>query len=191
MSATTAALIGGFDNAPIDAAYAFRSVMTVMARPGEIRNLSQAQPPAPLSVAAGTLILTLCDPETGIYLAGDCDAPDVRDWITFHTGAPFVAPEAAQFALGRWDDLTPLNRFYIGHPEYPDRSATLIVEQDTLGSTGARLTGPGIRDAARLNLPDPAALAANHALYPLGLDFFFTAGDQVAALPRSTTIAEG
>ena len=41
-------------------------------------------------------------------------------------------------------------------------------------------------------LADIAALQDNAMLYPLGCDFFFTCGDQVAALPRSTQIqAEG
>ena len=55
---------------------------------------------------------------------------------------------------------------------------------------GAVLTGPGIADAARLSLPDVAAFRANRALFPLGLDFFFTCGDRLAALPRSTVVAQ-
>ena len=50
----------------------------------------------------------LCDRTTPLHLAGGHDCAAVRDWVTFHTGAPLVAPEAAAFALGRWDDLTPL-----------------------------------------------------------------------------------
>ncbi len=54
------------------------------------------------------------------------------------------------------------------------------------------LSGPGIDDRARLApiLPEGAAevLRVNAARFPLGLDFFFTAGGQVAALPRSTRI---
>jgi len=182
---------GGFDDPAIGAARAFRAAMTVMARPGEIRDLAAAQPPAPLSVAAGTLLLTLCDPETGVYLGGACDTPEVRGWLAFHAGAPVVAAERADFAVGRWDDLGPLERYRIGTPEYPDRSATLIVEMETLEASGATLRGPGIKDSARLNLPDAAVLAGNAMLYPLGLDFFFTCGGRVAALPRSTTISEG
>ncbi len=187
----TAALTGGFADAPVDAARAFRAVMTVMARPGEIRTLDQARPPAPLSVAAGTVILTLCDPETGLFLAGAYDAPEVRDWVTFHTGAPIVGPEDAQFAVGDWAGLAPLDRFAIGTSEYPDQSATLIVERAALAAEGAVLKGPGIRETAQLNLPELAGFAANRALFPLGLDFFFTAGDEVAALPRSTQVMEG
>lgn len=188
---STAALTGGFADAPVDAARAFRAVMVVMARPGEIRALDQAQPPAPLSVAAGTLILTLCDPETGLHLAGAWDTAEVREWVTFHTGAPIVAAEAADFAVGDWAALAPLDRFSIGDPEYPDRSATLIVEQDALAAEGPVLKGPGIRETAQLNLPEVGAFVANRALFPLGLDFFFTAGAEVAALPRSTHVMEG
>lgn len=190
MTADLQTLSGGFADAAIDAAHAFRAAMTVMARPGEIRQLDQATPPPPLSPAAGTLLLTLCDPETPVHLAGTLDCKAVRDWIAFHAGAPIVAAEEADFAFGRWQDLAPLTRFRIGTPEYPDRSATLVVEMDALSATGARLTGPGIRDTTHLALPDARAIAANQALYPLGCDFFFTARTRVAALPRSTRIEE-
>ncbi len=180
--------MGGFRDAPIDAAHAFRAAMTVMARPGEIRQLVGATPPTPLSVAAGTLLLTLCDPDTGVHLAGEFDTLQVREWLTFHTGAPIVKAPKADFAIGRWKDLMPLIEFRIGTPEYPDRSATVIVETPGLLPRGALLRGPGIKDTARLSLPDVPALQANARLYPLGCDFFFTCGDTIAALPRSTQI---
>lgn len=179
---------GGFQNAPVDAAHAFRAAMTVMARPGDIRVLSGGEPPAPLSVAAGTLLLTLCDPETRVHLAGGTDTEAVRNWLTFHTGAPLVSAAKADFAVGTWDALGPLNAYRIGTPEYPDRSATLIVECDRLEQSGTVLSGPGIKKTARLSLPDIPALQGNAMLYPLGCDFFFTCGDRVAALPRSTQI---
>lgn len=182
---------GGFTDPAVDSARAFRAAMNVMAKPGEIRDLATAQPPAPLSAAAGTLLLTLCDPETGVHLAGACDTAEVRGWLAFHTGAPVVAAEEADFAVGTWAELLPLDRYRIGTPEYPDRSATLIVEMDALEPEGATLRGPGIRESAQLSLPDASALAGNAMLYPLGLDFFFTCGGKLAALPRSTTISEG
>lgn len=186
-----AAFGGGFADPAVESARAFRAAMNVMAKPGEIRDLATAQPPAPLSPAAGTLLLTLCDPETGVYLAGACDTAEVRGWLAFHTGAPVVAADQADFAVGSWANLMPLDQYRIGTPEYPDRSATLIVEMAALEGQGATLRGPGIKDTAQLSLPDAAALAGNALLYPLGLDFFFTCGGRVAALPRSTTISEG
>lgn len=185
---TTDALSGGFTEAPIQSARAFREVLEAMARPGTIRRVAGAVPPAPVSVAAGVVLLTLCDGTTPLHLAGKADCPALRDWVAFHIGAPLVAAEEAAFALGRWEELQPVSRFRIGQPDYPDRSATLIVEVDRLTNHGPCLTGPGIETATWLNLPETAAFRANRALFPLGFDTIFTAGDRIAGLPRSTRV---
>lgn len=184
------ALTGGFATPATQSAEAFRAIMQAVAMPGTIHTLEGAEPPAPLSRAAGAALLTLCDADTPLHLAGPCDTDEVRAWVAFHTGAPLTGPEHCTFAIGPWEALLPLHRFPIGTPDYPDRSATLIVEMDRLETRGATLTGPGIQHTAQLSLPDAQALADNHALFPLGLDLLFTHGDQIAALPRSTQIQE-
>lgn len=184
----TQSLEGGFASPATDASHAFRNLMEAMARPGTIHTLVGGAAPAPLSVAAATTVLTLCDADTPIWLAGRFDTDALRAWIAFHTGAPFSGPSNCSFALGHWADLAPLSAFPIGTPEYPDRSATLIVEVDTLCNEGSSISGPGIRDQAALSLPDAQAFRDNHALFPLGLDFFLTSADRVAAMPRSTEV---
>lgn len=179
-------LSGGFANAPVQSARAFREVLEAMARPGTIRRVEGALPPAPMSVAAGVVLLTLCDGTTPLHLAGRFDTQAVRDWTAFQIGAPLVEAADADFALGTWADLQPVSRFRIGQPDYPDRAATLIVERDGLTNDGPTLTGPGIQTQIRLNLPEMQAFHANRALFPLGFDTIFTAGDQIAGLPRST-----
>lgn len=181
------ALGPGFPDAARDSARAFRAAMRAMARPGDIHTVEGPAAPG-LSVAAAVLLLTLTDRTTPVCLLGD--AAEARDWLTFHTGAPGAEPGTAVFAVGTWADLAPLERFPVGTPDYPDRSATLIVECPALEPRGTRLTGPGIERAAFLPLPDAGAMARNAALYPLGLDFFLTAGRSLAALPRSTRIGE-
>lgn len=185
---TPEALTGGFADPAKQSARAFRAALTALSRPGRIEDLAGALPPAPLSVAAGTLLLVLADATTPLHLGPSHDVRAVRDWITFHTGAPFAPAEEAVLALGTWDALLPLSRFPIGLPDYPDRSATVIVEMPDLRPEGARLTGPGLAEAAFLNLPDVAAAEANRRLFPLGLDLFLTAGARVAGLPRSTKV---
>lgn len=182
-------LAGGFENPSIQAAHAFRSIMEAMARPGTLQRVTGAAPPSPLSPAAAAVLLTLCDTETPVYLAGQADCAAVRAWLAFHTGAPMVGPAKAMFAVGTWAALGPLSAYPVGTSEYPDRSATLIVECPDLRNEGARLTGPGIKATAALSLPDIQAFQANHALFPLGLDFIFTCGDHLAALPRSTEVS--
>lgn len=184
---TTDALEGGFADPALDSARAFRAVMTAMARPGTIHRLDGATPPAPLSPAAGAVLLTLCDADTPVHLAGATDCPAVRQWIAFHIGAPISGAADCTFALGRWEDLDH-DRYPLGTPEYPDRSATLIVETDKLMAEGARLSGPGIRDTATLSLNESDLYSRNRTLFPLGLDLILTCGAQVAAVPRTTRV---
>ncbi len=183
----TVAIEGGFSDGPVEASKAFRQIMDALARPGMICELDGAQAPAPMSGAASTVVLTLCDHETPIYLGDGYDTADIRQWIAFHTGSPIVAPEKAAFAVGVWGSL-PLTQFPLGTPAYPDRSTTVIVEQSALVAQGATLRGPGIRTKAALSLPEVAAFQDNARLFPLGLDFFFTHGSQIAGLPRTTKV---
>ena len=189
MSATARprALEGGFADRAVDAARTFRAALQAMARPGTVHEVAGALPPAPLSPAAAALALMLADHDTPVWLAPSLGDGPVRDWLTFHTGAPIARREEARFAFGRWGELLPLSDFPRGTPEYPDRSATLVVEVDEFGEAD-RLTGPGIREEAWLTVPDPEALRANRRRFPLGLDFFLTCGNRLAALPRTTRI---
>lgn len=181
-------LTGGFADPAAEAARAFRAVLEAMARPGTIHTAVGARPPAPVSPAAAAVLLTLCDTETGLCLRGAADCGPVRDWVRFHTGAPLVDAGEADFVLGDWAALAPLGAYRIGTPDYPDRSATLIVEMPELRAEGTGLSGPGIKERAALTLPDPEALRANAAQYPLGFDCLFTCGERIAALPRSTKV---
>lgn len=185
---TPEALLGGFRDAPIQSARAFRAALEALARPGTIWTVEGATPPAPMSIAAGVLLLTLCDGTTPVHLGPSLDLPLIRDWITFHTGAPNVTAEEARFALGTWADLMPVDRFAIGSPDYPDRSATLIVEMPELSKVGPTLTGPGIPEKTSLSLPETAAFRANRRLFPQGFDTYLTCGATLAGLPRSTIV---
>lgn len=182
-------LSGGFADPASQSAHAFRSVMEAMARPGTIQGIDGASPPAPLSKAAGAVLLTLCDTDTPVHLAGNADCNAVRAWLAFHTGAPVTGPAHCMFAVGAWEALIPLEAYPIGTSAYPDRSATLIVECEGLTPSGATLSGPGIRSQAALSLPELDAFQSNRGLFPLGLDFIFTCGGQLAALPRSTLVS--
>lgn len=188
---TLTAFEGGFTDAPIQSAQAFRAILDALSRPGTISALAGAAPPAPLSQAAGVLALTLFDATTPVHLTGPHDTPALREWLVFHTGAPLVDASDASFVIGTWAALQPVNRFSSGTPDYPDRAATLIVEMTELSATGARLCGPGIRDHAHLSLPAIAEFQANHARFPLGFDTFLTCGDRLAGLPRSTQVEAG
>ena len=189
MSLHDSALSGGFTDPASQSARAFREVLQALSRPGQPRLIEGAAPPAPLSSSGGTLALVLFDRTTPVLLAGSHDCASLRDWLTFHTGAPLTQdPAEAAFALGDWSSLHPLlARFAIGTPEYPDRATTVIVD-GPIDAQPVTLSGPGLAAPLAFALPEPAFFAQNGAQFPLGLDFFFTQGAQVTGLPRSSRI---
>ncbi|MEM9210688.1 MAG: phosphonate C-P lyase system protein PhnH [Pseudomonadota bacterium] len=181
-------LTKGFTRPAIDAAVVFRSVMNAMARPGRVYEILDVTPPPGLSPATAAVCLTLFDRETPVFLGPSIDTSEVREWLTFHTNAPFVPSETAQFALGEWNDMLPLSKFPIGTPEYPDRSATLVINREGWDGHTARLSGPGLKEPLCAQLPAIQPFAENSELFPLGLDVIFTCCSEVMALPRSTKL---
>ncbi|TWG91290.1 alpha-D-ribose 1-methylphosphonate 5-triphosphate synthase subunit PhnH [Mesorhizobium sp. J18] len=189
---------GGFRQPVFDAQATFRAVMEALARPGTIqKSLAAARPPAPLTPEAGAVALTLCDHDTPIWLDPPLQAEEaVRAWLAFHTGAPIVTnPSDAHFAFVSYPaTLISLDNFAQGTQDYPDRSATLVLQVETLANGPAiALEGPGIRTTARLApSPMPRHFAEqwvqNRARFPRGIDLVLVAREGVAALPRTTRI---
>jgi alpha-D-ribose 1-methylphosphonate 5-triphosphate synthase subunit PhnH len=187
-----------FADPVFDSQAAFRRILRAISAPGTILPCGEAlAPPASLCAAAAAALLTLADFETPLWIApsfGD----EVAAYLLFHTGAPraLAASEAAFALVDLAADGLVLDNFALGTAEYPDRSTTIVAQAATL-EKGAplTLTGPGIRDHARLAAaPLPADFVeqwtANRARFPLGVDLILTAGTRIAALPRSTIIAK-
>lgn len=191
------ALAPGFADPPLAAQACFRRLLAAMACPGTIAVLDPVPAPAPLASAAGAVALTLCDADTPVWLDAALAVPDVLAWLRFHTGCRIVAaPEEAVFAFAT-GPAVPFDRLAAGSDEYPDRSATAILQIEGFASGATlRLEGPGIAHAATLRargLPTGflAWRAANRARYPRGVDVVLVAGDALAALPRSIVVTGG
>jgi len=176
---------------------AFRALMDAMARPGEIKTLGCIDAPPPLMAGTAAIVRSLADYETPTWLDGMLTAePAIAAWMRFQTGAAIVAdPQQAAFALvGNSTDLPDFAAFSSGSEDYPERSATLVVQVERFSGDAFSLTGPGIqteRTLAAEPLPDDFAerWAANHALFPRGIDLLLVADDRVAALPRTVRVA--
>jgi alpha-D-ribose 1-methylphosphonate 5-triphosphate synthase subunit PhnH len=189
----------GFSNAVAESQAVFRVAMNAMARPGCPLPLPLGlAPPPPLAPTAAALLLALADFETPVWLDPPlADAMGVAEFVRFHTGARLAGSVAdAVFAvIADAAHLPPLASFPQGTPEYPDRSATLILQVDALRPSGWRLEGPGI-SGHTLFSADPVPpdfvgqIRANRSRFPCGVDIFFAACDAIAALPRSTRLTE-
>ena len=187
-----------FSDPVMAAQAAFRAVLDATARPGTIARVTQPlSAPAPLSLGAAAIALTLCDNDTPVWLDAPLRAaPAIGEWLRFHTGARITEdPATAAFAfVSDAPVLLPLEAFHFGTLEYPDRSTTIIAQVASF-TEGTRfvLTGPGIRQeyAVRIaSLPGDIAerLAENRRLFPRGVDLLLVAGSDIMALPRTTQV---
>jgi alpha-D-ribose 1-methylphosphonate 5-triphosphate synthase subunit PhnH len=185
-------IAAGFADPALDAQATFRCLLEAIAHPGRIVAAPQTlpAPPAPLLGPAYAAALTLLDFETPLWLDPALATPAVVESLRLQCGCP-IAPQAkASFALLAGPGA-PLAAFHQGTPEYPDRSATLIWQVESLAAErGTLLTGPGIRTGTRLmvgGLPADfwAQWGMNHRQFPLGVDVVFVTADRLAALPRS------
>ena len=189
----------GFADPVFQSQAAFRAVLDALAEPGMPRDVGAAlTPPAGLEAATAIILLTLADYETPIFLPKALRDGPAGAWLRFHCGAALVdEPAKAAFAVIDGGDTAPaVAAFHPGEDQFPDRSTTVIVQCAGLeGGTQVALEGPGI-PGRRIIAPSGlregffSELAANAALYPLGVDCLLTSGAQLVGLPRSTLYPE-
>jgi alpha-D-ribose 1-methylphosphonate 5-triphosphate synthase subunit PhnH len=182
----------------LSAQSAFGAIMHATARPGSLQPITAApNAPAPLSGEVAAIVRTLFDQDTPVWVDEHlAAAPDVAEWVRFHTGAPIVREsELSAFALiGDPARLPAFEQFNQGTAEYPDRSTTLILQVASFeqGDTMV-LTGPGIHGGQPLRAaplpPDMSErIAVNRSLFPRGVDLLLAASKRIAALPRSVLL---
>ena len=192
-------MLAGLADPVLDSQRIFRAVLEAMAHPGRVVAVEgPTETPRPLHRAAAAVCLALVDLETPLWLDPAARTPEVLEGLRFHCGCPIVEEvRGARFALvvdAR--SMPPLEAYDGGSDEYPDRSATLIVQVGALtADAGKRLTGPGIAGEARLavdGVPERfwAELRDNHARFPRGVDVILVAPAGVAALPRTTEVGD-
>ena len=181
----------GFTDPVRDAQSAFRALLSAMAVPGSLHEAGTGlASPSPLAQATAAALLTMVDGESPLFL--DPAAESARAWIAFHCGAAFTDPARARFAVAL--SCPDLSTLPAGTDEGPEESCTLFLQISQLGTgTPFRLTGPGLREPTLLRadgLPEnfAARWAANHALFPRGIDIVLCAGTTLAALPRSVKL---
>lgn len=192
MSAVPAA---GLADPVHDSQQAFRVALDALSRPGRVQALGHPVAGLPLGAAMARLLLTLTDEETPVWW--QAPSPSLKQWLRFHTGARTVSDTGAA-AFGVVTDaaeLPELQRFAAGTLASPEHSCTLLVEVPSLRrGLALQAHGPGIQDRVELRiagLPEGfwAEWHASHAAFPQGVDIFFTCGNEVLGLPRTTRIS--
>ncbi len=199
-------MMAGFDLSRVSAGFAdpgvagqsvFRNSLEAMSHPGQLVEIhSSAKAPVGVHAGACALLLALLDQDTHLWVSPALAAGDAPGYFRFHTGCGLTYdPSAADFALvASPEELPPLAMFAQGSESYPDRSATLVVQVESLeAGSGWTLSGPGIRSTRCLaagGLDDgfAAQWMQNRRGFPCGVDMFLASGARVAGLPRTTRL---
>jgi alpha-D-ribose 1-methylphosphonate 5-triphosphate synthase subunit PhnH len=190
----------GFHDAALGSQAVFRVALQALSHPGRVLDMpAVAELPRHGQSAAALLLLALLDSDCALWLSPSLANSDAATWLRFHTGCQCVtASEQASFLwIAAGDAMPALHTLNLGTDEYPDQSATCVIETGGLANTGSsawQLQGPGIADVQPLNaagLPDAfeAQWVQNQAAFPRGTDVFLTTVTQVAGLPRTTRIS--
>ena len=195
-----ASLGAGFSNEAFGSQAVFRAVLQALSHPGRTVAVEHdAQTPAMGHAASAAVLLALLDSDCTLWLSPRLAASDAGAWLRFHTGCTLVSdPTQARFVwVAQGDELPALGSLALGTDVYPDQSATCVVDIPRATVTAAdaidawHLRGPGIQDVAALQLdglPDDFEThwAANHAVFPRGVDLLLATAGHIVGLPRTT-----
>lgn len=170
-----------------DAQQGLRRLLKAMSEPGVIVTLNQLKHGwQPLNLAATSLLLTLNDSDTTLWMSESLKNDLVMQNLRLHTRALLVdEPQQADFALA--DEQISAAQFNaLG-------SGTLIVQVPSLsGGRMLRLTGTGIHEERMVapQLPESLinALADHEHALQLGCDLLLTCGERLLAIPATTHI---
>ncbi len=177
----------------------FRSLLDAMGNPGRITTLPKIgiEPPAANRYPL-LLLMTLLDHEVSFCVMGGAQT-QVTEYLKTNTGSKESRLENSDFVLvygGSSHGLIQGAR--VGTLEYPDESATVIYDIDSIGDDGGgillELSGPGIADKRIIGASGIEQTEIEDVLamrdYPLGLDLIFSdRAGRVVCIPRSTIVA--
>jgi alpha-D-ribose 1-methylphosphonate 5-triphosphate synthase subunit PhnH len=178
----------------------FRAALDALSRPGRIVTVEHdAQVPGGAHSASAALMLALLDSDCTLWLSPLLVQSGSAAWLRFHTGCQLVTePRQAQFAWVACDDAIPaLTQLRPGTDEYPDQSATLVLDVGSFNLAGTAqtwtLTGPGIEGETTLAVDGlttdfAAQWNDNHDRFPRGVDVYLAAANSLVGLPRSTRL---
>ncbi|MBP2167312.1 alpha-D-ribose 1-methylphosphonate 5-triphosphate synthase subunit PhnH [Erwinia toletana] len=186
-------LLASFNHPVADAQHAFRRILKAMSEPGVMVSLPMQHGWGAISPAATSVLLTLVDRETPLWLDDALHDEVLLSNLRFHTGATVTDRHDAPFALLHAHSAIDPHCFAPGDDMTPEKSTTVIIEVPSLnGGLTLRLRGPGLMETRAIapQLPERVvqALRERQQRFPQGIDLIFTCGQAMMALPRTTQV---
>lgn len=191
-------VVAGFAHESFGSQAVFRAALDALSHPGRPFELPlDTALPRHGHGAAAALLLGLLDADTSLWLSPRLAGTDAADWLRFHTGCAWAStPQDAQFLwVAQGDALPDLSSLRQGTDEYPDQSATCVLEVNLFqpDTAGWALQGPGISGQRKLKvqgMPEDFSVqwSQNHASFPCGVDVFLSSATHIVGLPRTTRL---
>jgi alpha-D-ribose 1-methylphosphonate 5-triphosphate synthase subunit PhnH len=174
----------------------FRSILDAMSRPGKINELAapSLSPPPGLNTASALVAFALLNGDVCFHLVNMSGVE--AEYVAANTDSRVAPLEGAAFVFASGQEPGAiLEGTDCGTLMYPDTSATLVIQVDSLsaapqgGALALTLEGPGINGCASVYVrglnPDLLlALQARNAEFPLGVDAIVTCDERGAGPPR-------
>lgn len=177
----------------------FRKILYAMARPGLCINLDgpDLHPPLDLYRSSASIGLALMDRYVQFYCHNY--SSDTTAYLALNTGAAQGSLKEADFIFVHATEAGYcMQQAKMGSLEYPDESATLIIQVEGFERTdglSVQLQGPGIEGQRTISVSGIEPLLIEtfmevNSEYPLGIDCIFAAPDNsIMCIPRTSRIS--
>ncbi|XNM82300.1 phosphonate C-P lyase system protein PhnH [Escherichia coli] len=178
-----------------DAQHSFRRLLKAMSQRPIVALHQLKRGWQPLNIATTSVLLTLADNDTPVWLATPLSNDIVSQSLRFHTNAPLVSqPEQATFAVtDEAISSEQLNALSTGTAVAPEAGATLILtgrqpERRTHVASHRRGHCRRTNDCSAAAGVDRHQLTERPHPFPLGIDLILTCGERLLAVPRTTHV---
>jgi len=194
----------GFADSTAQSQVVFRCALDALARPGTsvgIPAASLVSPSSGICAASASVLLALLDQDCALWLSPTLANGPAAAWLRFHTGCQIEQEcSKADFVwAASIAELPPLHQLKQGSAEYPDQSATCVVDVTAWrvavvsDAAAVSLRGPGVRGVITVAVDgmDASFLQQHHAMQahaPCGVDMFCCADDVLLGFPRSVRL---
>ncbi len=192
----------GFYDGSLGSQMVFRCALSALSHPGRMVEIPDvSEHPRQGHGAAAVLLQALVDSDCNVWLSPALARSDTAAWLRFHTGCTWAdsAAQASFLWIAEGDSWPTLSTLNVGTDDYPDQSATCVIEVSDLQKSTRpdaqtlSLDGPGISAEELLSVQAlPADFidqwATNHSIFPRGVDLFLASPTQLVGLPRTLRI---
>ncbi len=189
-------------NEVFDAQIHFRTILDCMSRPGKVNHIGEIkiQTPGDWHPASALVAFALLNRDVTFYANNNNET--VAEYLTVNTSAVPATVNKADFVfINGLDNGDILLNTNIGVLEYPEKSATVVIDVENIYDVPKDQTheiilqGPGVETEKRVyvrNISDSIlqALKEQNSEYPLGVDVILTDREgNIMCIPRSNNFS--